>query len=474
MAQDKTMSNDRPNLVFIFPDEFRQQAIGCMGQDPVITPNLDQFASEGIVLTNAVSNCPVCSPYRAMLFSGKYPISNGVTVNCYSETIEDGIELSESERCFSDVLHDAGYSQGYIGKLHLDLPKKEHIPYTEGWRGEPGKGDFWDAYTPPGPRRHGFDFWHSYGCCDRHLKPHYWAGDAKVDERIDVDEWSVKHETDVAINYIRNRNGDYRVPGKPFSLFVAFNPPHGPFEEVPSQYVDPYKGKSAEGLLNRPNFKLEPNGADAQKHVKNYFADITGIDEQFGRIMQALEDEGLSDDTIVVFTSDHGEMMGSHGLMGKGVYYDESLLVPFIIRWPGRIKPGWDDLLLNAPDIMPTLLNLMDLGDHVPVDVEGTDYSAVFLGQELERPHSALYIAAHPSLKDYNCRGLRTHRHTFAIRKREAKQTVILYDNQEDPYQLADVADENPELVRELTDELGRWLEKTNDPWPKAIKTIRS
>lgn len=145
------MKKQPPNLVYVFPDEFRQQALGFMGQDPVVTPNLDAFARESLVLTQAVSNCPICSPYRGMLFTGKYPISNGVVTNCYSETIPYGIELKDTERCLTDVLHDAGYHQGYIGKFHLHLPKEAHIPYTEGWRGEPGEGTFWDSYTPTRP-----------------------------------------------------------------------------------------------------------------------------------------------------------------------------------------------------------------------------------------------------------------------------------------------------------------------------------
>ena len=157
MAEQK-----HPNLVFVFPDEYRKQAMGFMNEDPVITPNLDAFAKESLVLTQALSNRPVCSPYRAMLFSGKYPHGNGVLTNCNSRTVQFENYLKDTERCFSDVLHDLGYCQGYLGKLHLD-PPNEKYEYTEGPRGD---GTIWDAYTPPGPRRHGFDFWYSYGCCD--------------------------------------------------------------------------------------------------------------------------------------------------------------------------------------------------------------------------------------------------------------------------------------------------------------------
>ena len=467
------MTQSRPNLVFVLPDQFRQQAIGYMNQDPVVTPNFDRFASESVVFTNAVSNYPVCSPYRAMLFTGKYCHSNGVISNCNSDTAEYGIFLRESERCFSDVLHDAGYSQGYIGKFHLDTPLEANYKYTEGRR---GGGAAWDAYTPPGPRRHGFDFWHSYGCCDWHLKPHYWVGDAKVDERIDVNEWSVKHETDVAVEYIHNRDGKHREPDEPFSLFAAFNPPHTPFQQVPAKYLEAYSGKTNQDLLNRPNVSLDGRGAAAGEHVKNYFAAVTGIDENFGRILDALKEEGLEDNTIVVFSADHGEMMGSHGLMHKGVWYDESLLIPFIIRWPGKLKPRRDDLLLNVPDAMPSLLSLMGLSHQIPEDVEGSDYSGVILGEDTHRPSSALYLVMTPDWPGGGRRGLRTHRYTFVIQRRKGveraaspfkieEETYILHDNQRDPYQIRNVADENPTVVKELTNELNHWLEKTKDPW---------
>jgi len=464
--KDAMIDLSRPNLVYIFPDQFRQQAVGCMGQDPVVTPNLDRLASEGLVFTHAVSNFPVCSPYRAMLFSGKYPFSNGVIGNSYSKTVPYGIELKESERCFSDVLHDAGYSQGYIGKLHLDLPKEEDYPHTEGWRGKPGESTVWDAYTPPGPRRHGFDFWHSYGCCDQHLNPHYWEGDAKVNERIDPHEWSVKHETDVAVDYIHNREAKHRDADKPFSLFVAYNPPHTPFDQVPPECLEAYDGKTDKDLLNRPNVVLEGEGEKAGRHAKNYFAAVTGIDENVGRILDALEAEGLKENTIVVFTADHGEMMGSHGLMHKNVCYNESLLVPFIVRWPGHIDPGMTNLLLSVPDIYPSLLTMMGYGDRIPEGVEGRDLSAAFIGGDYEAPTSALFLVAHPERPDLNYRGLRTHRHTLAIKKLEDGQEAIqLFDNQEDPYQMKNIAEEQPEILAKMREEMNAWLRKTGDPW---------
>ena len=461
------MSN-QPNLVFVFPDEMRQQALGFMGQDPVVTPNLDRFASESLVVTHAVSSAPVCSPYRAMLFTGRYPHSNGVVANCNSSTVEYGNYLRETDICFSDVLHNAGYYQGYLGKLHLDPPSPENYKYTEVRRED---GLVWDAYTPPGPRRHGFDFWYSYGCCDRHLTPHYWTGDCGVDECIDVNEWSVKHETDIALDFLRNRDGGYRDPDQPFSLFISYNPPHMPFDQVPPEYLESYTGLTHEDLLNRPNLRTDGLGEVAVRHVKNYFAAITGVDEQFGRILTCLKEEGLAENTIVIFTSDHGEMMSSHGLMGKTVWYDESFLVPFIIRWPGKIQPGQDDLFLSAPDIMPSLLTMMGLTDKIPADVEGSNLSTALLGDGGERPASAFYINVTPGWPEGGRRGVRTHRHTFVvIRENDQPEQLLLYDNEQDPYQLTNIGGEDPALVQQLTLELNQWLEKTNDPWTTMEK----
>ena len=470
-AKESAVTNAHlPNLVFVYPDQFRQHAMGFMRQDPVITPNLDRFASESLVFTNAVSSRPLCSPHRAMLMTGKYPHANGVLTNCNSRMFEFGNFLKETERCLSDVLNDVGYSQGYVGKYHLDAPLAVNYQYTEGPRGD---GVAWDGYTPPGPRRHGFDFWHAYGCHDWHLSPHYWVGDARADERMDVDEWSVKHETDVAIEYIRNRDGKHRSPETPFSLFVAFNPPHPPFGLVPPQYVEMYGDRSDEDLLTRPNVNVEDEAIRRRCQAKNYFAAITGIDEQFDRILECLREEGLEENTIVVFTSDHGEMLGSHGRMQKTVWYDETLLVPFLIRWPGKIGPGTDDLLLSAPDIMPSLLHLMGLGDQVPSDVEGSDYSSIMVGQECTRPSSALYLDVQPEWPEEGKRwpaggkrGLRTDRHTFVVERGKVQDdTYILHDNTDDPYQLRNVAGENPAIVKQLMEELRDWLDRTNDPW---------
>ena len=313
----------RPNIVYVFTDQHRRAAMGFMNEDPVITPNFDRFATEGIHFSNAVSNRPLCSPHRAMLMTGKYPATNSVPGNCNSVWPQN--YLRESERCLSDVLHDSGYDCGFIGKWHLDVPDG---PRTGGWQ----NGN-WDGYTPPGPRRHNFNFWYAYGCMFNFMKPHFWIGDAAKDEKTVVDRWEPEHEADVAIKYIRNRDGKMRDGKKPFCLFVAPHQPHPPFYPVPEKYLRLYKDRPAADLLNRPNLGMGKDGRDsgkgkntikeAENVAPGYFSMITSVDEEFGRIMRCLKDEGMEDDTIVVFSADHGEMLGSHGLFGKGAFHEE-------------------------------------------------------------------------------------------------------------------------------------------------------
>ncbi|MBN2316045.1 MAG: sulfatase-like hydrolase/transferase [Sedimentisphaerales bacterium] len=451
---------NRPNLVFMFPDQFRRQAIGFMKQDPVITPRLDAFCEQSLVLTDAVSSYPICSPFRAQLFTGKYPISNGVTTNCNSA---HDVMLKKEQRCLTDILHDNGYCLGYLGKWHLDKPHEPFVGRRRGRPGKPGGGIVWDEFVPP-ERRHGIEFWHAYNCRDQHLNPRYWTTNAKRTEPILFDEWSTKHEADVAIEYIRNPQGKYRDPKKPFALFIAPNPPHTPFDQVPKKYVEMYEGTSYRDLLNRPNVDIDNPHPQAKQHVKNYFAAVTGTDEQFGRILDVLKEQGLEENTIVVFTADHGEMMGSQNLMHKGFPYEESIGIPFIIRWPGKIPLRRDDLLLTPTDMMPSLLGLMGLKDSLPHDVEGIDYSSIMLGQPGTRPASALYLTCWGT--HGGARGLRTHRYTFSMTpQKDGKKKVLLFDNQQDPYQLNNLAESKPKVVQELTDELARWLRKTSDPW---------
>ncbi len=454
----------RPNLVFVMADQMRGQALGFLKEDPVLTPNLDRFAGESLVLAQAASNYPVCSPYRGMLMTGKYPHANKVLGNCTSATAPYDNELQETDRCWSDVLKDKGYSLGYIGKWHLDAPRK---PFVKSYNNRPSFA--WNEWCPP-RRRHGFDFWYAYGTFDRHLTPEYWSTDMKRHERVKVKQWGPEHEADLAVKYLRNEGGTYRKPGAPFALVVSFNPPHTPYSQVPKKYVDRYAGRTWKDLLNRPNVDLDAATAavrEAKQQIKNHFAMITGVDEQFGRIVRAVDRAGLAADTIVVFTADHGNCIGSHNHRTKNVHYEESMRVPFLIRFPGRIEPRRDDLLISSPDIHPTLLELMGFGANVPASVQGVSHAKLFLTGKGRRPTSQLYLWVPRGQPALGRRGVRTKRYTLVITKTPDKPPqTVLHDRVEDPYQLRNIASGRPDVVKRLVrDELNPWLKKTGDPW---------
>lgn len=461
----------KPNLIIIFVDQMRTHQLGFLGLEPVITPNLDKFSKESLVLTQAVSNYPVCSPYRAMLMTGKYAPSNKVTSNCTNISEPYNCELQESDVCWSDVLKKNNYSLGYIGKWHLDSPK---APYIDCYN---NKNDVkWNEWCPP-HRRHGFDFWYSYGTYDRHLNPMYWDNDAGRDEFHFVKQWGPEHETDVAIQYLKNTDGKYRDEEKPFAMVVSMNPPHTPYDQVPEKYVRLYDHIDVEELCQmKPSIpeKGTKHGDMFRKNVINQYGMVTGIDEQFGRIMDALETQELLEDTIVLFTADHGDCIGVHGHHNKNIEYEESMRIPFLLRWPGKIQPRKDNLLISVPDYYPTLLALMGLESAIPKEVEGQSFANYFLTGEGNKPNSQLYCFLKFTAPEFGKRGVRTYTHTLSIEiYPDTGIDIVLYDNVNDPYQMVNIAGENRELIKHLIqDELVGWLKTSKDPWLKNVDKL--
>ena len=457
-AATPPVKSKRPNLLFVFADEMRQQALGFRKEDPVYTPNLDMFAQNALFLPNTVSNMPQCSPYRACLLTGMYPNKTGVPVNCHSS--RPNTFLKRDAECISDVLSKNNYDCGYIGKWHLEAPIK---PYVNG-------KDACYAETCPKQYRHGFNFWfESCGGPGGYFNDRFWANDTPRDNPISMPKgkWGCEFETDMAIKYIRNKNGKMRDSNKPFALFISWKPPHSPFE-VPEKYLKYYKDKDVKNLLIRKNFG---KGNDPKKNwrsypdnVKKYFAMVTGVDDQFGRLMRTLKEKGLDKNTIVIFTADHGEMLGSHLRSGKTIFYDEAFLVPFLVRWPGNIKKGVDKLHLNTPDLAPTLLDLMGLKKAIPKGMQGYNLANIFRGRKGFRPDGSLYWNAPYKTKSY---GWRNKRYTYAV---NSKGKETLFDNKVDPYQLKNIAKENPELCEKLKKRVLKELVRIDDQDRKYIK----
>lgn len=461
------------NLLVIMLDEWRQAAAGFSGSDPVDTPNMDALASKGTVFTHAVSNYPVCSPHRAMLMSGMYPHANGVTANCNSLTTP-AQQLDPDLRCWSDVLSDLGYRCGYVGKWHLDAPSGQDIA-RERARGR--TAITWDAFTPR-DRRHGFAFWDAYGSSNDHFRTLYWRTDGVQDAPADGGEvfegWSPVHDTDAAIEFL-DAAGD---SDDPFALVVSYNPPHMPFHHVPDQWKKRYQDLPKEQLLTRGNVPKDFDGDQAG--VADYFAMVSGVDAEIGRLVAALDDQ--LDETLIILTADHGEMLGSHGMMGKNTWYDESIMIPLVMRLPGVVPATENDVLISAPDLYPTMLALLgvsdDPGARIPADLHGRDLSGPIRHPgSTPVPDAALYLSQQ-SPWDVDAegrwrnsrdeRGIRTHRWTY-VERREPHGDRLLFDIVNDPWQLTDVyqemADDEAAIVEELQRLLYAELHRVSDPW---------
>ncbi len=377
----------QPNIVFIFADQMRAHAMGCMGNDQVITPNLDKLASEGLLISNAISAQPVCTPYRAQLLTGRYGHSTGV--------IHNDIRLPDSEILISQQLKKSGYATGYIGKWHLSGSRRDPV----------------DAVS-----RRGWDFWAVRNCSHKHAKASYWLNDGT--EPIEVPGWEPDIQTDLTIEYIEKKKSE------PFALFLSFGPPHNPYK-APQKYKNMYDGVKLKARANVPN--------GSTKNLLEYYSMVTSLDICVGRISSALEKSGIADNTLVVFTSDHGDMLGSQGHSLKQRPWEESINVPFIVRYPEKIsKNQKKDWIVSSVDVMPTLLALC--GAEIPKKVDGMNYAQTFLGKDNKERDAAFLFNVHKGAgPKTDWRGIRTKAWTYA---HHFKGDWVMYDLKKDPFQL--------------------------------------
>lgn len=459
----------KKNLIFVFADQWRADAMGCANADPVHTPNMDAFCADATVCDHAFSTFPVCSPHRASLLTGQYPLSLGFFTNCKTGL---SLRLADDALGAGQMLGAAGYATAYIGKWHLDEPEQNHCA-------QPASGARdWDAYTPPGVRRHGFEEWYAYNTYDMHLAPHYWRDTPQM---IAPGVWSPQHETDVAIEYLhRAKSGE-----RPFALYLAWNPPHSPYDQVPQKYLDLYPdvvlkdNVVAKGLHHHTGEAVPYDEEQLKIATRQYYAAVSGLDDNFGRLLDAVKAEGLYDDTMIVLSSDHGDMMGSHGLMGKHVWYEESIRIPFAVRIPGNSKRVCRTCI-GSQDMLPTLLGL--LGLPLPDTIEGDDCSAYLL-TEKEDMARVSFLCACPGRepvvaefkrcgKDplvYGWRGVRTQEYTYIMElgyEVTPHPMRYLYRITTDPHQLCPLdftVPENKAAAQTLEAQTLAWMQRQND-----------
>ena len=431
----------RPNVLVILTDQWRAQATSYAGDPNVNTPNLDELATASVNFTNAVSGMPVCSPFRASLLTGQRPLTHGVFMN--------DVQLDTNAVTIAKVFNKENYDTGYIGKWHLD-----------------GHGRLQNV--APGQRRQGFKFWKGNECTHDYNKSVYY--DNEDPNRKIWDGYDTFEQTDAAIDYIKERKSS----DNPFMMILSYGTPHAPYHTAPEEYRNRFDPDKIQLRKNVPD-SLK---AKAKKDLAGYYAHIAAIDDMIGKLIKNLKDSGNYDNTIIVFTSDHGDLLGSHGAYKKQQPYEESARVPMLFRIPEQLKisEGERDALMNSEDIMPTILGLCNIS--IPTTVEGINYRPYMEGKE-QIGDATLLTCVQPfgqwnkvqhGAREY--RAIKTQQYTYA---RDLTGPWLLFDNKLDPYQLNNlVGNEGYTTVQDdLEKLLYQRLEETGDEFLPGTEYIK-
>ena len=367
----------KPNIIMILADDQGPWAMHCAGTPELYTPNLDRIAEQGMRFDSFFCASPVCSPARASILTGKMPSAHGVQdwlrsgnldgekfaaqgkENPYFEGYKQErkpISYLEGQPTYTDILAQNGYHCALSGKWHLG-----------------------NSIEP----QQGFQEWYTIGmggCCYYHP------------DMVDHGEITVHHGeyvtdliTDRALEYLKELGeGD-----DPFYLSVHYTAPHSPWEKEhhPAKWIDYYDGCTFPSIPNVPDHPDLRTGAvygtgKREENLRGYFAAISAMDEQIGRLLDAVEEQGLADNTVILFTADNGMSMGQHGVWGKGNgtfpmnMYDSAVKVPFLISWPGHIPANTVcSEMISACDLLPTILKLTGLSDKQPTGLPGRSFT---------------------------------------------------------------------------------------------------
>ncbi|MBI2373648.1 MAG: sulfatase-like hydrolase/transferase [Deltaproteobacteria bacterium] len=390
-----------PNLVFIFADQLSFDMIGASGNAQAITPAVDQLAGEGVRFRHCVSIAPVCTPYRGMLLSGQHPLNNGAFTN-------DIQMLPTAGTGFAEVLRDSGYRMGYVGKWHL----------YGGYRLRP---------VPAGPFRYGNDATFLTNNVQSDFRPQSAFYYDERGARRYFGDWEPYGQTAQIEDFL-----DQQSSAAPFALFVSWHPPH---YHTGGSYLAP---TDLMALYDRAALRLRPTTPDTpenRRDVHGYYALTTMVDRCLKRVVDKLREKGLERDTIVVFTSDHGDLLNVHGFTGsKARPEDESARVPLIVRWPRTLEARVSDLLMGTLDLMPSILGLMGLD--VPATCQGSNLATAILDQNDEAQDALPMFMYRP---ERSWRGLYTRQYTYACEHPRDPAALnpfdVLYDRVLDPTQ---------------------------------------
>lgn len=465
------MAKKRPNIIFIMSDDHASHAMSCYGSAINQTPNLDRIADEGARLDNCFCTNSICTPSRASILTGTYNHVNGVTTLA--------TPMDNDLQTFPKLLRKNGYRTAMFGKWHLGTGPQHCPKGFDDWAVLPGQG-----------------YYHN---------PEFIFKGPNGGRRDVVEGYVTDIITDMCLDWLQDRDGD-----DPFCLLYHHKAPHRPWfpdEEHAGMYLDEkipepptlhddYSNRSsaAEAAEMRVGRHSEPVDLNCevqqdlpedelrswayQRYIKDYLRVVASIDDNVGRLLDYLDETGLAENTIVIYTSDQGFFLGDHGWYDKRFFYEESLRMPFIMRYPGEVEPGKvnDDITLNV-DVAPLLLDYA--GVEVPDDMQGRSFRNNLLGGTPDDWREAMYYRywmhkAHHNV--YAHYGVRTDRYKLIYYYNEAcgqpgavdesyDPEWELFDLEEDPHELNNVYHDSDyvEVVEELTERLDRLQNELDD-----------
>ena len=451
------MKQEKPNILFILTDDQGAWAMRCAGNTDIHTPNLDRIASQGYRFENFFCASPVCSPARASLLTGRIPSAHGVQDWIRSGNLDrDGlkkeiredpyylceekpIQYLEGMLTYTDVLKENGYTCALSGKWHLG-----------------------DSMTP----QHGFDKWFTIGrggC-------YYNKADIVENGEISFENRYITNViTDKALSYLE----EFRTQDNPFYLSVHYTAPHSPWEEDqhPGEYIEMYRDC---GFTATPDLPVHPNqilsapsgtGEVRKSLLRGYYAAITAMDADVGRLLDKLEALGIAEDTIVMFMADNGMNMGHHGIWGKGNgtfpfnMYDTAVKVPFLVSWPGHYPSGVVcRRMCSQYDFFQTLLDMVGIRRQLPDGLPGRSFADVFDGNTEKAGAVVVYDEYGPT------RMIRTEEWKYICRSPYGPDE--LYHLSEDPEENNNLS-ADPEyaaLINRMYIQLTRWFYTYADP----------
>lgn len=426
---------DRPNVIFILTDDQGPWAAGCYGNPEIRTPNIDRIARAGILFSHFFVATPVCSPSRATFLTGRIPSQHGIHEWIKDENVgPKATALTASEVAYTDIMAQHGYRCGLSGKWHLG-----------------------DSQHP----QHSFDFWFAHQLGGG---PYNNAPMVRDGRLVNEPGYVTDVITDEALEFI-NANHQRR-----FYLSVHYTAPHSPWTGHPQDIVDSYDDCPFETCPQEPRHpwavQLTDNCLGNREMLKGYFAAVTAMDDNLGRILDRVDELGLREDTLIIFASDNGFSCGHHGFWGKGNgtrprnMYENSIRVPFIVSHPGTIPQGrTEDAMVTAYDFFPTLLEYLDLPLPEGRNLPGTSFLPALHGRPIPGNESVVIYDEYGPV-----RMIRTREWKYVHRYPDGPHE--LYDLVNDPDERRNIADDPAQAKRigELRGEMEDWFARYVDP----------